>query len=78
MPNLVEIGPADLEKTIFKILSMYFRNYIPSKKGRALPLEKKPRIFITQECFVQSLVNTAQMVLEKKIFEFRQYIFAIS
>ena len=32
---------------------------------------------ITQECFVPSLVESGEMVLEKKIFEFRQCNFAI-
>ena len=46
-----------------------------------LPLEKEPEetwIPSTQGCFVPSLVEIGPVVLEKKIFKFRQFIFTIS
>ena len=38
----------------------------------------KPRVPFTQECFVPSFDEIGPVVLERKIFKFRQYIFAIS
>ena len=66
-------------RRFFFISSMYFRylcNYLPLEKDGALNL-KKTWIPFTQECFVPSLVEIGPVVLEKKIFKFRQCIFAI-
>ena len=71
---LVEIGPAVLEKKIFKIRQriLLFRSY--------LPLEKAWFFHWTNLMlyFVLSLVEIGLAVLAKKIFKFRQCIFAIS
>ena len=54
-----------------------FRNYLSLEKGVALHLNKLD-IWSPKRCFVPSLVEIDPAVLEKKIFEFRQCIFAIS
>ena len=41
-----------------------FRNYLPLEKGTCVPF--------TKGCFVLSLVEIGPIVLEKKIFKFRQ------
>ena len=50
-----------------------FRYYLPLKKGGALHLNK---VLVTQGCIVPSLIEIGPTVLEKKIFKFRQCIFA--
>ena len=44
VPNLVEIGPAVLEKKILNFVNVFwnslFRNYLPLEKGKALDLNK--------------------------------------
>ena len=49
----------------------------PLGKGRG-PSFQQPWIPFTQGCFAPSLVEIGSVVLEKKIFEFRQCIFTIS
>ena len=53
-----------------------FLNYLPLEIGWGTSFEQT-LVFITQECFVPSLVEIGPAVLEK-IFKFRQCIFAIS
>ena len=53
-----------------------FLNYLPLEIGWSTSFEQT-LVFITQECFVPSLVEIGPAVLEK-IFKFRQCIFAIS
>ena len=63
----------------FLISSMYFHYFII-----IFPLERAGLSFehtyipFTQGCFVPSLVKTGPVVLEKKIFKFRQCFFTIS
>ena len=79
MPSLVEIGPAILDFLISsKKVFAQFRNYLPLENGVALhmnqieyPLTKDALRFVW-------LKLTQPMVLEKKIFKFRQCFFAIS
>ena len=60
----------------FKISFMYFRYFvIMSPWKRAWPFISVP---FTKGCFVPCLVEICPVVLEKKIFQFRQYIFAVS
>ena len=70
----------------FKILSMYFCYFIiiPPWKKRSGPSFEQTWILFTQEFFVLSLVEISlnsteidPVVLEKKIFKFRQYIFTL-
>ena len=67
-------------RRFFKFVNVFslFRNNLPLEKSGALHLKKKQWIPFTQECFVPSLVEIGQMVLEKKIFWICQCIFAIS
>ena len=71
-----------LDKTILILGNVFllFRNYryLPLEKDVAFHLIKKKQIPFTQGCFVPSLVEIGPAVLEKKIFKFRQCIFAIS
>ena len=55
-----------------------FRNYLPFEKGGASSSFEQIYIPFTQGCFVPSLVEIGPVVLEKKIFKFRQCIFTIS
>ena len=75
VPSLVEIGPMVLKKKIFKMVNVFllFPYYLPLGKGRG-PSFEQSWIPFTQGFFVFSLVEIGSMVLEKKIFEFRQYI----
>ena len=59
----------------FKILSMYFHYFViisPWKKGRG-PSFEQTWILITQECFVLSLIEIGQLVLEKKMEMWKVY-----
>ena len=53
-----------------------FRNYLPLEKDG--PFFKHTWIPFTQGCNVPSLIEIIPVVLGKKIFKFRQCIFAIS
>ena len=76
--SLVEIGQGVPEKILkFRQSIWLFRNYLPLENGVALHLNKLEFPF-TQGCFVLSLVENDPVVLEKKIFKFRQCVFAIS
>ena len=55
----------DQEKKIFKFLK-----YLPLEKGVALHLNRAGDSRFTHGCFVPSLVEIGQVVLEKKIFYF--------
>ena len=70
VPSLFEIGPMVLEEKIFSFSSMYFRYFCND-----LPLEKEwgpsfqqTWISLTKKCFLPSLVEIGQVVLEKNIF----------
>ena len=54
-----------------------FGNFVIILK-RAGPSFEQTWVFITLKCFVLSLVEIGSVVPEKKIFKFRQCIFAIS
>ena len=43
-----------------------------------LPLDFGKRLNPDQPCFLACLVEISTVILEKQIFKFRQYIFAIS
>ena len=66
-PSLVEIGPAVLEKKIFKSWQCNFPilRLSPLEKGRG-PSFEQTWIPSTQGCFVPSLVKIGPVVLEKK------------
>ena len=51
-----------------------FRNYLPLEKCIALHLNNLNLISSTRGCFVFSLVEIGTVVLEKRIFKFRQCI----
>ena len=59
----------------FVNLFSLFCNYLPLGKGVALHLNKLESPF-SHECSVPSLDEIGPAVLEKKIFKFRQYVFA--
>ena len=65
-------------RRVFNLINVFslFSNYLPRGKGRGPSFEQTWIPFI-QECFVLSLVEIGSVVLEKKIFKFCQYIFAI-
>ena len=65
MPSLVEIGPAVLEKKIFKCCQCNFTilQLSPLGKGNGPSFEQN-RIPFTQGCFVPSLVKIGPVVLE--------------
>ena len=66
MPSLVEIGPVAPEKTIFKYFQYNFTFSLLSPLGkRQGPSFEQIRIPFTQGCFVPSLVQIGQAVLEK-------------
>ena len=75
MQRLVEIGPVVLEKKIFEFCQCIFNISLLSslEKGRG-PSFDQIQIPFTHGCFVPSLVEIGQVVMEKKIFEFRQCI----
>ena len=52
--------------------------YLPPLEKGLGPSFEKNLISFTQGCFVLSLVEIGQLVLEKKIFKFCQFVFAIS
>ena len=56
------------------VLKNYYFGIISSGKWRG-PSFEQPWIPFTQGSFFPSLVEIGQVVLEKKIFKFRQYIF---
>ena len=61
------------------ISSIYFRNFfIISSRERMGPFIWTNLNPFTQGWFVPSLVEIGSVVLQKKIFEFRQFIFTIS
>ena len=61
----------------FKILSMYFRYLELSPLGKGWgPSFEQTWIPFTQGCIVPSLVEINPVGQEKKIFKFRQCIFA--
>ena len=66
MPNSFESGPVVVDKTLFSILSMYFRYFI-----------EETWISFTQGCFQPILFELDPMFL-KKINKFYQCVFAIS
>ena len=79
MPSFIEIDPIVLEKIFFvKVLSRLFRKYLPLEKSGGWASFEQTLVLITQGCFVPSLVEIGLVVLEKRIFKFRQGIFAIS
>ena len=62
-----------------EILSMLFHYFLNITLGKMRsPAFEEILIPFTQQCFVPSLVDIGPVVLEKKIFIFHQYIFAIS
>ena len=66
-----------VEETIFFILSVYFVNSLLSPIGKERdPSFEQTLTPFTQEFFVSSLVTTGQVVLEKKVFKFRQCFFS--
>ena len=79
VPSLVEIGSVVLEKKIFKFCQCIFAisQLSPLGKGRG-PSFEQTWIPFTRGCFVPSLVEIGSVILEKKIYEFRQCIFAFS
>ena len=54
-----------------------FRNYLPLKRMWG-PSFEQTWVLITQGYIVPSVVEVGPVFLEKKIFKFHQYIFAIS
>ena len=71
MPCLIEIGPAVLEKRIFKFRQhiLLFRSYLPFEKGHG-PQFEQIWICITNECFVLNLVKFDLVVLENSSMYF--------
>ena len=78
VPSLVEIGSVVLERKFFKICQCIFAisQLSPLGKGQG-PSFEQTWIPFTQGYFVPSLVKIGPVVLEKKIFKFRQCIFTI-
>ena len=70
--------PSRSREYFFFISSMYFRYFVSiSPWKRVGPSFHQTWVFITQECFVPSLVEISPVLLEKNIFKFRQCIWAI-
>ena len=69
VPNLVEIGPAVMEKKFFNfvIVLSLFRNHLTFEIGWS-PSFEQTWIHITQGGIVPSLVEIGLVALEKKIF----------
>ena len=66
MPSLVEIGPVVLEKITFKFASEFplFRFYLLLEKRAVLHLSKLKH-FVSNNCFVPSIVEIGLILLEK-------------
>ena len=78
VPSFVEIGPVVLERKFFKFRQCIFAISLLSPFGkRHFPSFERTRLPFTKGCFVPSLVEISPVVREKKIFKFRQCIFAI-
>ena len=74
------IGPVVLEKKILNFVNAFllFRSYLFWEESVALHMNIVTWIPFTQGWVVSILVEIDPVVLEKKIFKFRHYIFAIS
>ena len=75
---MVEIGPVVLARKLFHFRWCIFAFSLltPVGKGQG-PSFYQNWFPFTQGCFVPKLVKVGPVILEKKIFEFRQCIFAI-
>ena len=78
MRSLVEISLVVLKKD-FQISLIYFHNFIIISHWKKVGpfIWEKIWIFYSQGCIVPSLTEIDPVVLEKKIFKFRQYIFTL-
>ena len=75
----IEIGWEFLEKKIFELHQFIFVISLSSPLGKGQGIQfRQTWIPITKGYFMPSLVEIGPVVLEKKIFNFHQCIFAIS
>mgnify|MGYP003686116863 CR=1 FL=1 len=79
VPSLVEISLVVQERKIFKFCQCIFCYFVIISPWKRAGLSFEQNwIPFTQGCLVPSLVENSLVVQEKKVFNFRQCIFAIS